>query len=397
MHIDLPTLVLATAFVAFVAGLLLLFSWFQNRDTPSLALWGVGYLLGSVGGTLIAARAHISPFWSIEIGNSLAALAYAMMWSGARSFEGRKPQFTAAIAGAAFWFVLCQFDWFMASQHLRIVVFSAMVVAYTLLTASEFLHPRNPELMSRWPAIVLLLIHSGMFAVRIVLVDVLPFPGGTSGYSPGWIPIGPFLLLLYQFCMAFLVVNMVKERMELEHRQASLVDPLTGVPNRRAFLDRAERQLRRMTAEGRTASLLVLDLDLFKQINDSFGHQVGDRVLCAFCDTALGALRPHDLFGRLGGEEFACLLPDATVPQAMQAAERIRAQFEGRPAEIGVRAASASTVSIGVASTADVGDSLTALLAAADRALYQAKAKGRNRVEVARTPPAVVPAHAAAG
>jgi len=216
--------------------------------------------------------------------------------------------------------------------------------------------------------------------------------------------------------MAFLVVNMTKERAELRQRQNALVDPLTGAANRRAFLETGERVLQRTLAEGKPAAMLVLDLDLFKKINDTFGHQTGDRVLCAFCDTATATLRPQDLFGRLGGEEFACLLPGATEANALAVAERIRANFEGRPIKFGTQV-SKSTVSVGVAMARGVGDDLATLLATADTALYQAKANGRNRVEQAyvtspplqpvvdppppaavhvQMPPAVPAAHAAA-
>jgi diguanylate cyclase (GGDEF)-like protein len=189
---------------------------------------------------------------------------------------------------------------------------------------------------------------------------------------------------------------MAKERSELRHRRAAQLDSLTGVANRRAFMERAQRSLRRAVTEGRPVAVLLLDLDLFKQINDTFGHQTGDRVLCMFCDTASATLRPSDVFGRLGGEEFACLLPGASAPEALRVAERIRANFEGREAAAGAYDV-VSTVSVGVATTQDIEGTLDALMAAADRALYQAKAKGRNRVERASALPTVpAPAIAAA-
>ena len=86
-------------------------------------------------------------------------------------------------------------------------------------------------------------------------------------------------------------------------RQNALIDPLTGVANRRAFFDDGEVLLRRARADGHAAALLLFDLDRFKQVNDTFGHQVGDSVLSRFCDVAKSVLRPHDLFGRFGGEE----------------------------------------------------------------------------------------------
>src|SRR5690606_7054310 len=113
-------------------------------------------------------------------------------------------------------------------------------------------------------------------------------------------------------------------------------------------------------------------------------HQVGDRVLCTFCDTAMAVIRPTDLVGRLGGEEFACLLPGATAAEALRVAERIRDDFERRHAD--QPEGHVATVSVGVATTGEGEADLTALMAAADRALYRAKANGRNRVERAKAP-----------
>src|SRR4029077_16249653 len=110
-----------------------------------------------------------------------------------------------------------------------------------------------------------------------------------------------------------------------------LLDPLTGVANRRAFFERGEEVLRRTTAAGYGSALLLFDLDRFKAINDTFGHQAGDCVLFAFCAAAQSITRPGDVFGRFGGEEFACLLPNATLTDATRIAERIRIAFAGTP------------------------------------------------------------------
>ena len=124
----------------------------------------------------------------------------------------------------------------------------------------------------------------------------------------------------------------------------------------------------------------MFDLDRFKSINDRYGHQAGDEVLTAFCRLATSHLRPSDLFGRIGGEEFASLLPDTGRQDAIWLAERVRAAFEAASHNVGEHIFS-STVSIGVAIADDGHSDLSALLNAADQALYRAKALGRNRVE----------------
>ena len=380
MQVDFPTLFVATGFVTEVAGFLLLFSWHQDRRSATLAYWGLGYVIAGIGGALFCARAYLPMHVAINFGGAITMLAFGLMWSGARSFEGRGPNLPLAMAGAALWIVLATAGFFDSSIYLRICVASLTMIFYLTLAVGEYVYAQDKGLVSRWPAIVLLLSQIAFFAIRLSFADRLPFPGGVTQYQPGLLPYGIFILLLNNFCLAFLVMNMTKERLERDQRRIALIDPLTGVANRRAVLDRGERVLQRAAAQGDPAALLLFDLDWFKQINDTYGHQTGDRVLCAFCDIASAALRPTDFLGRIGGEEFACLLPGATASEAAYAAERIRTRFAAHLMAVDASEVQA-TVSVGIAIGSDAGYSLTALLAFADRALYQAKAKGRNRIE----------------
>jgi diguanylate cyclase (GGDEF)-like protein len=192
--------------------------------------------------------------------------------------------------------------------------------------------------------------------------------------------------MLAAFCVAYLLGSMARERIVLKLQRDALTDPLTEVANRRAFFEQGERLFRRARQGRQQIAVLAFDLDQFKAINDRFGHHAGDRVLRMFCDVATGSLRPGDLFGRIGGEEFACVLPNASHEGGMQVAERIRARFAALDVIVDGTAIDA-TVSAGVASSGDQELSLSRLIAAADRALYEAKEHGRNRVELARSHP----------
>jgi diguanylate cyclase (GGDEF)-like protein len=176
--------------------------------------------------------------------------------------------------------------------------------------------------------------------------------------------------------LAFMFLSMAKERLKFEYKHAALVDDLTGIPNRRAFLQAASRLLNRLNE--RPASCLLFDLDNFKAINDRYGHAVGDRILSVFART-LSENLPKGTFGSMGGEEFAAILPVGAGDAAMLA-EKIRHAF----AEAGKDALGKSeevTVSIGCATIprAMAED----LLRRADHALYRAKESGRNVVVVA--------------
>jgi diguanylate cyclase (GGDEF)-like protein len=218
--------------------------------------------------------------------------------------------------------------------------------------------------------------------IRIPLAGALPLPTDSENIHASWWIFITFEAVFFSFCIPYLLGGMAKERTVLGYKHASLIDPLTGVGNRRAFFERGEKLLHRSAFDRRPTVLLLFDLDGFKHINDTFGHHVGDQILTAFCGVATAALRPDDLFGRLGGEEFSCLLPHASLDKGLAVAERIRSNFEATTLEVGANTL-AATVSVGIAMSIDQKRDLAGMIRAADRALYRAKAKGRNRVEYA--------------
>ena len=185
----------------------------------------------------------------------------------------------------------------------------------------------------------------------------------------------------------YVLINDVTALKESEERlrHLSITDSLTGVSNRRHFVEAAEQELARSRRYGRPASLLMLDIDHFKSINDTHGHAVGDEALRTFTTACRSLLRENDLLGRTGGEEFAILLPETDIAGARMVAERIRR----RTAELTLPAGTETvrfTVSIGVACCAAGTRGVDAMLSSADEALYRAKAAGRNRVVCALEP-----------
>ena len=170
-------------------------------------------------------------------------------------------------------------------------------------------------------------------------------------------------------------------RLQQHFERAATVDGLTGLRNRRWLDDAFARTLVRTVRTGAPASLLMIDIDHFKRLNDEFGHLVGDAVLCRAAQVLAGCLRPQDLLARFGGEEFAVLLPGTDTEEAEAIAERLRSSIEAavQPAAGAGDPLPAATISVGVA-TAHLSDSLQALVALADAALYRAKQAGRNRI-----------------
>ncbi len=170
------------------------------------------------------------------------------------------------------------------------------------------------------------------------------------------------------------------ERTRLEERLNDLAsyDPLTGALNRRALMERVESELERCSRDGAPFSLAIVDLDHFKNVNDTWGHAAGDEVLKALAEACRRALRPADVFGRFGGEEFIALLPAADADEAADIAERLRRLTE-ESAIATPEGVIRVTLSAGH-TTALPGDSPDDLLRRADSALYESKRSGRNRV-----------------
>lgn len=167
--------------------------------------------------------------------------------------------------------------------------------------------------------------------------------------------------------------------------EQAITDELTKIPNRRRFMEVAKAELQRKQRYGHGPALMMIDLDHFKSVNDNYGHQIGDRVLETFANLGKKSFRDADIFARLGGEEFAVLMPETDLDAAVSAAER----FRQKTAELTIESGSEQinvTISIGVADADDTMRDLESLLKKADSALYFAKEKGRNRVEAAGPP-----------
>jgi len=179
-------------------------------------------------------------------------------------------------------------------------------------------------------------------------------------------------------------LNDISQRKEMEaelFRQAS-TDALTGISNRRYFQNQAEQEVRRARRFARDMTVMMIDIDHFKPINDTYGHAAGDLIIQGVVKRSLESLRQSDSLGRIGGEEFAVVLPETSVAAAYDVADRLRAHIEEKPIIVAHTAVNC-TVSIGIAQLSAQDSGIDELMKRADIALYSAKKKGRNRVEIA--------------
>jgi diguanylate cyclase (GGDEF)-like protein len=238
-------------------------------------------------------------------------------------------------------------------------------------------------LKRRWPAIAVPVLHGFVLMLPIVLGDLL-HSNDDKFSSSIWVTAFSIELVLYAVGTVFVIFMLVSERTVSAHKTAASMDPLTGMFNRRGFAEACARVIEREAQAGRPVTVLIFDIDHFKGINDRFGHPAGDEILKLFATIVINNLRITDHSGRIGGEEFAALLP-CPLEEGVLVAERVREVFaaSGIACEEGPVD---TTVSIGVAG-GPAGTELEVLLAAADTALYQAKRGGRNRVEAAQELP----------
>ena len=380
MTFDASTLDFAGGVVAFASGLFLLIHWWQARGDRAALWWGAASCGMGVGIILLALQAILPLYASTVAGPLILDVCAAGTWAAARLFNRGSIEQRPLIVAVGVWLailIVCE-----ATGHDRVAGGFGLAVSACLYAAAavEFWLARSERLRGRWPMISLLSMNA--ISVFLLAIQVCLFRPLLETPSTSWLGAIRFVGLIYAGGSAISLVTMLKDRSEIKHRAAALVDPLTGLANRRAFMDSAQRMFERHERDATPISLLAFDLDRFKRINDTFGHPTGDHVLGIFAAVLSRAVRPADLAGRIGGEEFVLALPGCSVDAALGLARRIQSAFQkdaqfmnGQPVN--------ATVSVGVATAPERGFSLVDLIASADSALYRAKDLGRNRVMLA--------------
>ncbi|MBB5045739.1 diguanylate cyclase (GGDEF)-like protein [Rhodopseudomonas rhenobacensis] len=381
MSLDISTLYLvATLLAALLGGMLMFFG--RKENIPALDWWGYAYLLGATDVALWALASPALPEILAQAIHLLGFIACGMVWNAARVFHGRKPNWPGLVVGALAWAVTIV-SVAPDAVALRMTIGAGIVAVYAVLTAAQLGAERRKTMQRRWPAILVPLLHGGVLMLPILLADLLT-PSGHAITSNVWVTIFAVELVLYAVGTVFVIFMLVSDRTVRAHKTAASIDPLTGMFNRRGFAEATARMIEREAVAGRPVTVMIFDIDYFKSINDRFGHPAGDELLKLFATLVTNTLRITDVCGRIGGEEFAALLP-CSMDEAVIAAERVREAF----ATCGIVVDDApvdTTVSIGVAGGPPRTE-LDVLLAAADTALYQAKRSGRNRVEAAMEEP----------
>ncbi|HQT43404.1 MAG TPA: GGDEF domain-containing protein [Halothiobacillus sp.] len=386
MQFDIRTLLVAvTLATAFCAGARILL-WRMHRGIPGVGQWAWAGVLGVPALILIAASDAMPQMLSLSLAQILIATGIVLAWDGFRRFIGRAA-LSPLTLGLLAMGVLSPLAIAHIGQSLTMrAALNALVIALiSALIARELLFAAKSGQSAMRATGWLYAFNAAFFLVRAIIA-----------IARGDEPVGQLnpdgfaaVTLLWWLCMTVAVtlgmVLMTGERLQrVLDRQASR-DPLTGALNRRAFSVVAEKVVAHARRNGQPLSVLMMDLDHFKLVNDHFGHGGGDDVLCRFVAAADRVLRGEDVFCRFGGEEFVALLSGSSADRAQAVAERLRAVY----AEEAATAADVAhpppftfSVSVGVAELR-AGEGIDSAIRRADKALYQAKAMGRNRCELA--------------
>jgi diguanylate cyclase (GGDEF)-like protein len=380
MTLDVSTLEFAAGVVAFGSGLILLVNWWLDRTAWAVFWWGVANCGLGVGVTMLALHAILPAFVSYVAAPLLLGLCAALMWVATRIFNRGSVTAIPVVAAMGGWMAMLVVMGATGHNQLASVLGAGVSACLYAAAAAEFWLARGEPLQGRWPMIFLLSVET--IALFLAAFGLSSPSISSPGPAMSWTGMINFVGLIYSAGSATFLIVMVKARSETKHRAAALIDPLTGLSNRRAFMDHAERLFDRSERDEKPISLLAFDLDRFKEINDAFGHPTGDHVLRMFADVLARMLRPADIAGRIGGEEFLAALPGCSSEAALAIARRIRGAFQDDARFMNGKRVGA-TISVGVATAPEHGRSVADVIAGADGALYRAKDLGRNRVMLA--------------
>jgi diguanylate cyclase (GGDEF)-like protein len=372
--VDPRTIVLLTGVMG---GLMAVVLYFLQRNYPptvrGLAHWAAGTSVLFLAGLTAATRGLTSDLFAIAFANLLIFSGVYLQYFGSQQFLGLAPRFwprygiIIAMALLSTWFLVAD-----PQYRIRLMI-SIAVMTWLFSSHAYLILTRGGKSFAYRMAFVVLVCSILSQVLRFATAWLFPVGTGILDNTPQnliYVISYPFLMLL----TAISLVLMATDRVRTEFEHLASHDSLTNALSRRNLTSVCQQELERCHRHGRMMSVLLIEIDHFKSINDNFGHQAGDRALVQFVQTVTTLLRRADVIGRLGGEEFVVVLPETQIDVALVVAERIRRKVSemSDPKKF--------TVSIGVTTNQSSDDSVDDLMARADRAMYQAKQAGRDQV-----------------
>lgn len=383
MYLDEVTL--RIVFVVLSLTILFLFSTASyRRSSATYCLWWRGTITAFLAGSLLRLMPQdADQQLAGHLSTGFFVFAAALVWPGSRSLVGKTLRWWHLAAPPALGIAVVLFTAMEQSSAVWNPIVLFLIGSGFGLGALELCHTWTGGRTQSRPLLLALAACSGHFIVRsfcVVLLGPESWIVATFfGHGIG-ILLSTALLVVVASSMAALNNEQIVRALTAE----AAIDGLTGLLHRTEFMRQAQLQLRKSQAAGQTASLIMADLDHFKNINDNFGHGVGDQVIRSFADACRKSVRSTDLVGRYGGEEFVLLLPGVGGHDAAHIADALNESFALSWEHADTFPS--PTASFGIVSTSPDRETVEALVQRADTALYRAKAEGRNRSVISTEP-----------
>jgi len=378
MGLDIKTLFVADVGVLFMTAGVSFYLWRQYRDIVGLLWWSFATATEGAGLLLLGLFGPVPPPAVGIPAATLLVAGFLMVWESMRRFNGRpaaKGRLVVLIL--AFAAVLGAAVFMGADLRQRASLLMLAMALCAAASAWEVTFGASTALRSRFALTAVFSVIAAVLARRAILTGLLSSDEAVTSFTDLLGDGMPLINSIGMLCLCVGLVMMANERAGGRYRRLALTDELTGLPNRRFFLEQGGRLSRRAELDRSIACVLMMDIDYFARVNERYGHAGGDQALVAFAGLLQQHMRPTDVVGRYGGEEFCALLMGTATEDAARIAERLRAAVAGLIVDLGDQAVE-FTVSIGVAPLRDCD--LAAAIRNADAALYRAKARGRNQV-----------------
>ena len=385
MNIDIRTLFFVLGIIDVIQVIVFFLLYLVNRADRGIGWWVLGSALSAIGLGLILLQDVVSMEGiAIFCAGALLVLGQIFLYIGVMRFLGKKENRWIAMAVfAVFLLSFLYYSFVNSDVTARTVIVSAAAAAISLLTADRLFvnKPRTIAASANFTAAVLLACGC-YFMIRAVLT-LISSPVN-SFFATALTPTTVLLVSLIEgILLTFGFIIMINQRLVGRLNQLAVMDDLTGIYNRRVFMEMADREMARFLRYRTEFSFIKIDVDRLKLINDSYGRMLGDRVLKELAGTLSMRVRKVDIVGRLSGEKFGALLPETGLSGARQAALRFHMALK----QMDIRSDSGEQVklkfSMGVSAVTDGDSSLDMLIARADAALNLAQQHGRDRVETA--------------
>ncbi|MTH97775.1 diguanylate cyclase [Roseibium sp. RKSG952] len=383
MQLDIFTLYVAIALVNLASAAF--FALFFASSAPksseirlTAALMALAQTLFGTGLALISVRTAPPFFYSVEIANFFFILGSALRVSAIAAFFGERRFITLSVAYAIGWLLFLQFPFFAEDVSLRVVYANSLTVVLDCYLIWMCFRHRNEPLVSSWVLAAAFLVE--VIALCIFILNFWTFQPGISierGYG-AFVILVLVTALLSNVILSISALAMILERTQNQIKRLAMQDMLTGLPNRRAFFAGFDRIIEQNRGKKIGYALAIFDIDHFKQVNDTYGHACGDQVLELLGQICRENAPPGSLFGRLGGEEFAMLVPEARAEAAATRIQDIQEKFASA-SQKAINAQGSITLSCGIIDCKTETPAHTAM-ELADQCLYAAKRAGRNQI-----------------